>query len=71
MGDEQKCPKCGGPMVESHSPSGFLSRHWVDGDAYRRRQRVQAVEREQVEKKRAEKAEARVQEGETAKGGSP
>ena len=58
MGDEQKCPKCGGPMVESHSPSGFLSRHWVDGDACRRRQRVQAVEREQVEKKRAEKAEA-------------
>ena len=58
MSDEQECPMCGGPMVESHSPSGFLSRHWVDGDACRRRQRVQAVEREQVEKKRAEKAEA-------------
>ena len=35
MSDEQKCAMCGGPMVESHSPSGFLSRHWVDGDACR------------------------------------
>jgi len=58
MSDEQKCPMCGGPMVESHSPSGFLSRHWVDGDACLRRQLAHALER-------AEKAEARVKELET------
>jgi len=52
------CPKCGGPMVKSHSSSGFLSRHWTDGDDCLLRQLAQSVGARGQAEARANGAEA-------------
>jgi len=36
---EGACSQCGGPMIETHPLSGYVSPHWPDGDACLRRQR--------------------------------